>query len=100
MISINISNRRNLQQNNLIQKEINLYPDKDYQGNGNEITRLISSEEVNSNNIVIEKLKNQEQYELKLLNDNSDILDTQKVEEQIKNGGMDFSKVSNDYKIN
>ena len=49
---------------------------------------------------MVEKIKNEEEFELKLLNDNSDILDTQKVEEQIKKGGIDFSKVSNDYKIN
>ena len=100
MIYIKRNNRRNLQENNFIKKEIYLYPDKDYQENENKISSLISHEEVDSNNIVIEKIKNEEEFELKLLNDNSDILDTQKVEEQIKKGGMDFSKVSNDYKIN
>ena len=100
VISIKINNKRNLQLNNKIQREINFYPDKNYQGNGNEITRLISSEEVNSNNIILEILKIGEQYELKLLNNNSDILDTQKVQEKIKNGGIDFSKDSNDYIIN
>ena len=100
MISIKINSRRNLQENNIIQREIYLYQDKDYQGNENKITSLISHEEVDSNNIAVEKIKNEEEFELKLLNDNSDILDTQKVEEQIKKGGIDFSKVSNDYKIN
>ena len=99
MIYIKKNNRRNLQENNFIKKEIYLYPDKDYQENENKISSLISHEEVDSNNIVIEKIKNEEEFELKLLNDNSDILDTQKVEEQIKKGGIDFSQVSNDYKI-
>ena len=99
MIYIKRNNRRNLQENNFIKKEIYLYPDKDYQENENKISSLISHEEVDSNNIVIEKIKNEEEFELKLLNDNSDILDTQKVEEQIKKGGIDFSQVSNDYKI-
>ena len=99
MIYIKKNNRRNLQENNFIKKEIYLYPDKDYQENENKISSLISHEEVDSNNIVIEKIKNEEEFELKLLNDNSDILDTQKVEEQIKKGSIDFSQVSNDYKI-
>ena len=99
MIYIKRNNRRNLQENNFIKKEIYLYPDKDYQENENKISSLISHEEVDSNNIVIEKIKNEEEFELKLLNDNSDILDTQKVAEQIKKGGIDFSQVSNDYKI-
>ena len=99
MIYIKKNNRRNLQENNFIKKEIYLYPDKDYQENENKISSLISHEEVDSNNIVIEKIKKGEAFKLKLLNDNSDILDTQKVEEQIKKGGIDFSQVSNDYKI-
>ena len=47
-------------------------------------------------------LKNADDIEVKVANDNSDLLDTQKVEEIIKKGGVNFSKIEengNNYTI-
>ena len=94
-------NLRNLD-GNKITKEIKFYPKEDFDGNGDKIVSLISDEETTANRVVINELKNEENIEVKIANDNSDLFDSQKVEEIIKQGGVDFSKIEengNDYTI-
>ena len=86
-------NLRNLQ-NNIIKTEIVLYPKEDYDGYENKIISLISEEEVNEERIIVEGLKNNEDIEEIILNDNYDLLDTEKVREDIKYGGIDYFKIT------
>ena len=86
-------NLRNLQ-NNIIKTEMVLYPKEDYDGYENKIISLISEEEVNEERIIVEGLKNNEDIEEIILNDNYDLLDTEKVKENIKYGGIDYFKIT------
>ena len=86
-------NLRNLEENK-VTKEISFHPKEEYNENGDKIVSLISDEEVNDTRIVINELKNEEDIKVKTANDNSDILDTQKVKEAIKQGGVDFSSIA------
>ena len=86
-------NLRNLEEY-MTTKEISFHPKENYNGNGDKIVSLISDEEVSDNRVVINELKNEEDIEAKIANDNSDLLDTQKVKEAIKQGGIDFSTIS------
>lgn len=86
-------NLRNLQ-NNIIKTEMVLYPREDSDGNGNKIISLISEEEVNEERIIVEGLKNNEEIEEIILNDNYDLLDTEKVREDIKYGGIDYFEIT------
>ena len=94
-------NLRNLQ-NKIIKTEMLLYPKEDYDGNENKIISLISEEEVSEERIIVERLKNDKELEIIILNNNSDILDTESVRENIKYGGIDYFKIlenNEDYKV-
>ena len=84
---------RNLQNNSSDQVEISFHPEEDYDGNGDKISVFISDIEINENKALVSELKNNKEIKVKLLNDNSEILDTEKVEESIKNGGIDYSEI-------
>ena len=94
-------NLRNLEEN-AINKEVTFYPKENNDGNGDKITSLVSDEEVSDSRVVINGLKNADDIEVKVANDNSDLLDAQKVEEIIKKGGVNFSEIEengNNYTI-
>ena len=76
--------------------EMEFYPKDNYNGNGDKIVSLISKEDIKEDRVAVEKLKNDEEIEVKVLNDNSEVLDTQKVEESINKGGVDYSNISED----
>ena len=93
-------NLRNLEEN--VTKEVSFYPKENNDGNGDKITSLVSDEEVSDSRVVINGLKNADDIEVKVANDNSDLLDAQKVEEIIKKGGVNFSEIEengNNYTI-
>ena len=74
-------------------EEIIFYPKEDYDENGNQLISFISENEVDEENFIIENLKNNEEIDFKILNDNPDVLDTKKVKDAIQKGGMDYSKI-------
>ena len=84
---------RNLQNNSSGQVEISFHPEEDYDGNGDKISVFISDVEINENKALVSELKDNKEIKVKLLNDSSEILDTEKVEESIKNGGIDYSEI-------
>ena len=78
IISIPVNRRRNLQQGEAVKSEIILHPDKDYDGTGDQIINLVSDKEVESNEVIVEDLKDNDEIEIKILNDNKDNLNTKK----------------------
>ena len=88
---------RILQQNNI--KEMNFTPSEDYNGNGDSILVLTSNEEVSEDSkAVLTALKTSNNIKVKF-NENENNLDTEKVKEEINNGGIDYSNLSSNYKI-
>ena len=83
---------RNLQ-NGQETKELIFSPKEDYDGNGDKIVSLVSDEEIEEERVVVGDLKSEDEIEVKLVNDNTEVLDTQKVEDNINKGGVDYSKI-------
>ena len=81
---------RNLQ-NGQETKELIFSPKEDYDGNGDKIVSLVSDEEIEEERVVVGDLKSEDEIEVKLVNDNTEVLDTQKVEDNINKGGVDYS---------
>ena len=109
------NSQRNLQQAGSLEKEITVYPSKDYNGNNSKIVELQSDENFNEelktkenpivkiNDLNINNPKDDEIYIKKYLNNNKDYLDTQTSKKEIKNGIIpDYSTIYNktDYIIN
>ena len=97
IFSLTLYSDRNLR-NLETEKEVSFYPNEDYEGNGDKIVTLTSEENVGITRVKIKEIKNDE-IELKILNNDNNLLDTEKVKESINNGGVDFSKVGSDYSI-
>ena len=90
------SNRRNLQENQITKKEITFSSEEDYDGTENKIITLISKGEyIEEEKIMIEDINedDKEEIQLVLLDDNSDILNSQKVKNSIENGGIDYYEI-------
>ena len=88
---------RILQQNNI--KEMNFTPSEDYNGNGDSILVLTSNEEVSEDSkAVLTASKTSRDIKVKF-NENENNLDTEKVKEEINNGGIDYSNLSSNHKI-
>ena len=92
-----VNSRRILQQNKL--KEIKFTLPENYNGNTDSLIDLTSEEEFSEDSkAVLVSLKTNDDIEVKL-NENENNLDTEKVKEEIKNGGIDYSNLSSEYKI-
>ena len=89
---------RNLEKNNLNKVELSFHSKEDYDGNGKQIIPLISDEEIKEKKVVVENLKNENDIEIILLDNNKDILDTQKVKEKIQKGGIDYYEITENKK--
>ena len=88
---------RILQQNNI--KEMKFTPSQDYNGNGDSILVLTSNEEVSEDSkAVLTASKTSRDIKVKF-NENENNLDTEKVKEEINNGGIDYSNLSSNHKI-
>ena len=89
---------RNLEKNNLNKVELSFHSKEDYDGNGKQIIPLISDEEIKEKKVVVENLKNENDIEIILLDNNKDILDTQKVKEKIQKGGINYYEITENKK--
>ena len=97
------SNKRNLQQNQVTKKEIAFSSVEDCDGTENKIITLISQGEyIDEEKVLVEDLNedHKEEIQLVLLDDNSDILDSEKVKNSIDNGGMDYYEIAEKLKEN
>ena len=94
---------RNIRNLEGINKEIVFHPENNYDENSNKIVKLISddNEDVSEDRIVINGLKDEENIVVKTLNDDSDLMDTQKVEQMIREGKINFAEIekNGDYSI-
>ena len=92
-----VNSGRILQKNEL--KEIKFTLPENYNGNTDSVIDLISVEEFSEDSrATLVNLKTSDDIEVKL-NENENNLDTEKVKEEIKNGGIDYSNLSSGYKI-
>ena len=97
------SNRRNLQENKLTKKEITFSSDEYYDGIENKIIILTSQGDyIEDENVLVEDLNEDDKKEIQvvLLDDNSDILNSEKVKNSIDNGGVDYYEIEQKMKIN
>ena len=92
-----INSSRILQENDV--KQVEFISSEDYNGNGDKIIELTSSEEFDDNiGAILQQQTSNNDMEIKF-NENEDNLDTEKVKDLIKNGGIDYSNLSSEYKI-
>ena len=92
-----INSGRILQQNEM--KDFEFIYSKNYGENDESIIELTSKEELNENlKATFVDSKNMNDISIKL-NDNKNNLDSEKVKEEIKNGGMNYNDITSDLKI-
>ena len=97
------SNRRNLQQNQVTKKEISFSSVENYDGNKNKIITLNSlGEYTDIEKVSVEDLSkdDKEEIQIVLLDDNSEILNSEKVKNNIENGDIDYYEISKKNNIN
>jgi len=92
-----INSRRYLLQNEL--KEIEFYSLDDYNGNDDKIVILESYEEIEENvGAILKTSENGNNIKIKS-NENKNNLDTEKVQEEINKGGIDYNNIPLNHKI-
>ena len=97
-VSIYLFRNLRILQNDKKEIEITFSPKEDYDGNGDRVVSLISDNNFKEEKAVVEDLTNNKEIEVKILDNNVDVLDTQKVQETISKGGIDYSQISQDSK--
>ena len=92
-----INSSRILQETDV--KRVKFISSEDYNGNGDKIVELTSNEEFDDNiGAILQQQSSNNDMEI-IFNKNENNLDTEKVKNIIKNGGIDYSNLSSNYKI-
>ena len=94
------NNLRILQDTQFKDYKVDLYSNEENEIEPGKICELISKERFPNSERIVVNLKENSEYEMKVLNNNNKILDSQENEKMIQNGEIvDFSKVSSELKV-